>query len=261
MHSFTKKFMYGIGALAVAGALVWFGKTTPIQWLQGAAFTMVKPFLTGAHRAQSIVSPLFDQLSYTDAVTLMKKNEEFKAQIFDREELLQENERFRRALSFKEKNHLPLEGARVLLYQHTMGQEFLLIDKGASDEIRSNMLVIDDYGALVGTTHDVQNHFSKVILASSPSSTFEAELLPLSTKVVARGLGADTFSIELIPRTTPVRKGDFVMLRVPAFGKSLMLASIVMHDPEGVRTFQSARALLIAQPSLLTNVFILRTSP
>ncbi len=170
-------------------------------------------------------------------------------------ELTAENNRLRSALGFKEKYKVSMQGASVVYYGSELGKEYLLIDRGANENIQKGTVVVDANGLLVGTVKDVENSFAKVGIAANTEEVFDVELVPSGVKAFAKGLGNRAFSLELLPQNAAVRSGDYVMVK--SAQSVFLLGEVVRVETSGTGAFKEVRAVLISHPDLEEEVFVI----
>lgn len=188
---------------------------------------------------------------------LIEENEQLRFRQQAHELLQEKYENLRNLVGFKDRALIRVQGANVLLSANESGKEFLVVDVGKDKNIREGALAIDAHKALVGIIREVGDQFSKISLASNAGEVFDAQVIPLGIKTLARGIGGRAFFVELIPRGTPIRASDFVVIP-NQFGKdAIVLGAIVQVSAGGTGVFQEARATLLAKPDTLEDVFIL----
>lgn len=182
------------------------------------------------------------------------KEEKLAASLAAIEVLTQENNRLRSLLGFKDKNNINVKGAEVVYYGRELGKEYMLIDRGARENVQKGDVVIDASGLLVGTIKDVEDSFAKVGIAANAEEVFDVEVLPLGVKAFAKGLGGRAFSLELIAHNAAIRKGDYIMTK--GNQSSFLLGEVVRIETTGTGTFKEVRAVLLAHPDLKKEVFV-----
>ena len=235
-----------LGGAAVA-ALIFFGDWPAIRQIRAVSVRLLFPFFETASE--------LGRLPYS-ARDISEKAIGGKANEFRIGALRRENEELRRALGFKETRGLALLGSRVIFFSRQGGREFFLADQGIESGVKAGDLVLDSWGALLGVVKRSEKGFAKVEVASNADLVFEIKILPLGVKALARGLGGRAFAIELIPQDAPVRIGDFAALLGAGQGE-MPLAEIVRVKAGGTAAFQEARAVMLARPESLDQVFIL----
>lgn len=260
-----RKLFYSIIFLAIALGLVFFSRSAPVSFLRSSVVAIFRPVfqvsrVLGRAVGLSAGQPGADELS-----RLQKENQRLREIEQEYRMLLEKNASLQKIIGLKEKQRVPLQGARVLVHGNEFGKEFLMIDsrrnvgvdEGATKKIRPGNLVIDANGAFLGVVRETGEQFAKVSVASNPGETFEVAAAPLNVKALAKGIGNRTFSIELIPDETPVRSGDFVLMPGRLGDTNVRVGEITRATSNGAGAFQSVWATLIARPETLDEVFVI----
>ncbi len=243
---FRKKVFKIIVVLALLGALIFFNEFLGIK---SFIIRMMRPFLGTVMWVNGFGGPNQKE------VKLIEQDEHQKVLVFELEQLKLENAVLKKALFFKEENKLSLKGARVIFYSQELGKEFLLIDQGKEAGVKLGDLVVDAEQIFMGVVKEAGDGFAKVGIASNPEETFEVEIMPWRVRALAKGLGARAFTIDLLPLDTPLRKGDLVSLLNK--DKFLLLGEIAGEKGVSGSAFKEARAVYLAHPELVREVFIL----
>lgn len=229
------------------GGLIFYGWTGPVKKLREITVLAARPLMSVVSITRNILGSSSAENSSQDVISIFR---------FEIEKLKQENEYLKKALRFKEENNLSLIGAHSLLYSNNVGKEYLIIDQGREAGVMEGDLVVDGKGILVGKIFEVGGNFSKVGFASNAGETFEAEILPLNVRTVARGLGGRTFSLELISADSVLHQGDLVLLSEIGYPK-VLLGQIASVERSGSVAFQEVGAVFLGRPEKLSEVFIL----
>lgn len=255
-----RKSYISIALLAtfLAASLIWFEERALVKGLEEAVYWTLQPVMRNAKKLQGFAAALTSGVSGEEAEALRLENERLKVAVFEREALKEENATLRRALGFKETHDLEMEGARVRLFTKSLGKEFLIIDKGSEQGISEGGIVIDSEGVVVGVVKEAGRTYAKVSVAANPGLSFEVELIPGRAKALAKGIGNRTFSLELIPAGAPLRRGDFAALATSGIPRPFLLGTVASVGARSSAAFQEARAVIIARPESLQNVFIIR---
>lgn len=248
----THRFFIVGGLLIAAGMLIFFRGRGPVKLVERAVYKSSAPLVRIIMRVQGrlrcgIYGVCGDEeLGHAAAQ---------KTSAFETEKLHEENETLRQLLKLSEGERSVVVAA-IIFYGREAGKEFFILGEGQERGIAEGDVVMDGESRIAGIVREAGRKYAKVNVASNPGETFEAVLIPLRVKVLARGLGARTFSIDLLPQGTPVRKGDFVaLLSGSAPGRSL-LAQVSSLESRASGTFQNIRAVLAAQPEFLTHAAV-----
>lgn len=254
-----RKFQFSVLKFSVVFAalvgLVFFSETKILKSMRGAVVRASIPFINVSHKISRIWELAFGGLTAEESQQLILENQELKARGFSIEKLVAENELMSKALGFKEKSRIVLKGARVILYSRELGKEFLIIDQGEEDGVSPGNSVISPDRLFIGTVHESGRGFSKVRIASNTGEAFEAEIIPVDIKVLAKGLGGGSFSLELIPAGSRVRRGDFVALPF-LNSESFLMGEVTSANSTLNSAFQEVKAVFLIRPGLLHEVFV-----
>ena len=161
--------------------------------------------------------------------------------------LLQEakiaNETLRRQLEFK--SSVPtyqLLSAEVIGYDPSNLPQYLIIDRGAQDEIKVGMAVLADEG-LVGRISDVNAASSKIMLLTDQASAISAMIQRSRGTGLVEGVAGETqLQMRYIPAEDAVLPGDMVLTsglggNLP---KRLVIGQVTDVSREDVAMFQEA---------------------
>jgi rod shape-determining protein MreC len=152
----------------VGVVLVFTLKTDTTRAIQSWVLGVLSPFIRGADTAEQSVSAAL--AGPVDVPKLQAENERLQrevqalrivAQKYDT--TLEENNKFRSMLAYRQKMDVKLTAARVLRRSASNWWNTLIVDKGAADGVLTDFPVITDIG-LVGKTGKVAAHTAEVIL-------------------------------------------------------------------------------------------------
>ncbi len=238
---------------AVGASLVLFRSFAAVRILREAALSAARPILLLGERGAGLLgrggSGGRDNVGPGD-------EERIAALLFERESLREENDRLRAALALAHRTGLALKGADVIRYGRDPGGEFLIIGAGENQGLATGNVIVDERGAAIGAVAEIGPNSARIAVASNAGQAHDVLLLPGGVQALGRGLGARAFALELIPLETPVRVGDYVVLRGYGLAQTLLLARISAVNRGVNSAFQDARAVLVADPSGLRTVFI-----
>jgi rod shape-determining protein MreC len=155
--------------------------------------------------------------SFNNIGELRKQNEALTEKIMgltiDRSkiaELEHENELLKEELGFAEKNpDLSLMPAKIIGREPTSFLDYVIIDKGENDGIKTGMGAIFG-GALVGQVSEVYSNQAKVVLITSKDSIIQAMLQNSRSKGLLRG-GISGLVLENIIQDVTFETGEYVV--------------------------------------------------
>jgi len=220
--------------------------SAPIQKVLWGAGERIADFLAGILRAGDLKKEI-DELKF--------KNQELLVQIITLEELKKENKILREALEIELQKDFKITLAQVI--GKDISQDFLLIDKGAKDDILENMPVITQQKVLVGRISQVYDKFSKVMLISNKDSSFDAKIGNVSG--VVKGQGNLKILFDLIPREEEISQGDIVITSALGgiFPEGFLVGKIKEIQKSDVEPFQQAKIEPAFDISQAENLFII----
>lgn len=122
-----------------------------------------------------------------------------------------ENEALRTALRIGEATQKKVISARITGMGREIGDEYIMIDKGAKDGIGTDFMVLGGEKLLLGRAVEVFARSSRVRILSSPQEVTEVLILPSGIRAVSRGQQNGELSLDLVPRESDVAVGDAVV--------------------------------------------------
>lgn len=220
--------------------------SAPIQKVLFRAGDSTSDFLQGVAQVKTLKQEL-------DEFKL--ENQELLGQVVALESLNKENKSLRQALDLGLQEDFKLSLAQII--GKDISQDFILIDKGAQDNILKDMPVITQQRVLVGKISEVYDNFSKVMLISYEESSFDAKIGDISG--VVKGQGNFRILFDLIPREENIYEGDIVVTSVLGgiFPEGLLVGRIKKIKRSDVEPFQQAEIEPFFDISQTNNLFII----
>lgn len=209
-------------------------------------YSLSQPFQRIFYSFGQRISDFFEMFSKTREIqeenkALWLENQGLKSQIAFLKELKKENEVLRESLD------LGLQEDFQLLFSYIISrdpsQDFILIDKGASDGVLKGQVVITPQKALVGKIEKVSDNFSRVILITNKSSSFPAKIQPEDLVGIIKGQGNFTLFFDLIPQETEIQQGqEIVTVSLEgAFPKGIFVGQIDSITKSDLVPYQKAK--------------------
>ncbi len=155
-------------------------KTPQTRAVQTWVFAVLSPFIRGGAEAEQQAKEVM--AGPLDVTALQGENERLRqeveklrivAQKYDAS--LEENNKFRSMLAYRQKTDFKLTAARVLRRSASNWWNTIVVDKGAEDGISTDYPVITDIG-LVGKTGKVAAHTAEVILLTDEECRVAARI-------------------------------------------------------------------------------------
>jgi len=203
--------------------------------------------------------------SILKAEDLKQENESLKAQNQDLisgnielERLKRENEILRTALGLGLEKEFDLEIAHVIGKE--ISDDYLIINKGFSNGIRSGFPVITENKVLIGKITEVYENISKAELLSSKNSSFDIEILEKDIYSLAKGKGNSEILLDLIAREEKIDIGDKVITSALGgnFPKALLVGEVKNIKKSDTAAFQQAEVKLSFEIKDLRDIFIIK---
>lgn len=117
--------------------------------------------------------------------TLRRQNIEFSSAVARSREAQRENERLRRLLNMADTTEFALQPARIIAMDINQAYNYLTIDVGASDSVKTEMAVVDENG-IIGKVMLVSDHYARVMPYNNPNFRVPGTILPIGSTGVVR---------------------------------------------------------------------------
>jgi rod shape-determining protein MreC len=174
--------------------------------------------------------------------------------------LTDENRELRQQIEFKQATDVKLITANVVGRGSNAGAQTIIINKGLSHGVNSNLPIIVGQGVVVGKVTKVEPDISVITLIDDNQSKIGATILNVdrSLGVVEGGYGI-SLRLKFIPRNETVLVGDKVITsglesNVP---RGLLVGTVAAVENEAYKPFQQAVITPAANLSKLTIVSVL----
>ncbi len=175
---------------------------------------------------------VFYRSIFRENLQLRNQIDALKRRLVSQEEALQENERLKRLLSFKNQSAFSLIAAKVIAKEPSNWESAVIIDKGKKDGVSENMAVITELG-LAGRVFEVANNSSKVILINDPNFGVAALLQRSREEGIVSGSINGSCRMKYLYPNSDVKIGDVVITSglSQEFPKGILIGSVA--DTEG----------------------------
>lgn len=143
---------------------------------------------------------------------LRTDNIELAAEVARSREAVQENERLRQMLGFRDTLDAPLHLSKIVGKDLGQQQNFFTIDAGSRDSVQVGMAVLDERGIL-GKVVLVSEKYARVMAYLNTDFRVPVRVLPIGAEGIVRwdGRSADRLVLDNVSRTEPVREGMLVV--------------------------------------------------
>lgn len=220
------------------------GRDLESSWLGRLILEVIGP-------AQRAVTAVGDQIGevwdrYFALVHAARQNEELKRQVAfyrqqqtDVEELKLSNLRLKKLLALKDTSSLPQVAAQVVGTDPTKQFRTVIIDKGQSEGVRSQMPVINSQG-VVGRVIWASRNYAKVLLLVDPNAAMDVLVQRSRARGVVEGAGADSLRLKYVLHNDDVAAGDRLVATGAdgVFPKGVLVGFVRAIKQEGKGVFQ-----------------------
>ncbi len=174
----------------------------PFQWTTSVVLHEVKAsglFLVKAYSSQSKIDELDRKLKEANAQLMLQKV------------LASENQSLRNSLRFASSFHYNLIASNVISRDSSNWNSILVIDAGEDKGVRSGLTVVSDRG-LVGKVIETTKNASKVLLITSPQSSFGVVLPKSNVFGIAYGGNGTTLKLQYVLESASIEVSDPVYI-------------------------------------------------
>lgn len=214
-------------------------------------------------RSTSKMANFFDGILEIKNLKKEKEELELKVQELLREntelkEFKKENETLREILDLKKESNF--EFFLVNVIAKDISQDYLIINKGAKDNLKEGLPVINQQKFLVGKIVNVYDNFSKVQMITSKNSVFDIKIAGKDIYGLAKGVGNFKISIERIPKEKEVEKGDVVITSSMGglFPEGLLIGEIDEVKKSDIEPFLTIKIKLPYETKDLFSLLVIK---
>lgn len=192
---------------------------------------------------------------------LKKEAAELRERLNTYREAVQENQRLKELLSFKEGTGYRVVTARVIGISPTSFSKTITIGKGSEDGVAKGMAVVTNDG-VVGRVLSSSSSASKVLLITDRNSDVDAVVQRSRDRGIAEGGEPDLLQLKYFPRSADALEGDLVVTSGIGgiFQKGLVIGSISRLDKDKGGIFQYAEIRPAVNFSKLEEVLVITES-
>jgi rod shape-determining protein MreC len=235
--------------------------------LENAAQSTAAPIESSLRDATRPLADFVNNLTDVDRLTgdnqaLREENERLLREIARLRESEREAQQFRQLVDIR-----GAEAEGVLIEAHVFArepsnlQDRIAIDRGTSDGVRKDMIVLSPLGSLVGIVTEALDDVAWVTLITDPSSAISALIQESRVQGVVVGAADGTLTMEFVEETADVKQGDLVLTsaiggRVPP---GELIGQVVRVESAAQELFKSVRVQPLADFSRLERVLVLES--
>jgi rod shape-determining protein MreC len=171
--------------------------------------------------------------TYQENSRLKNQADGLRRRLINQEEIIQENERLKKLLSFKGKSGFSLIAARVIAKDPSNWDSVVIIDKGSNDGVRVNLAAITELG-LAGQVIEVDRNQSKVMLINDPSFNVASLVQRTREEGIVSGTITGICRMKYLSLNSDVKSGDAVMTSglSQEFPKGLLIGSVTEAEED-----------------------------
>lgn len=170
-----------------------------------------------------------------EIIELKKELSQREVKLVQDEELLKENQRLRKLLSFKKSSNLSLVAASVIARDPSNWSSSIIIDRGKKDLIKEGQIVITPLG-LVGRVLEVGRTTSKVILVNDANFSIAALVQRNREEGILKGTLSGRCQVSFLSSQSDIRLGDLAV--TSGLGgnspKGILIGHIIELEGEGL---------------------------
>jgi rod shape-determining protein MreC len=173
------------------------------------------------------------------AEDLKRQVASYRQQLTDLEELKLADQRLRALLSLKKQLKTPQVAAQVIGFDPTNYFRTVIIDKGQSDGVDTQMPVVNAYG-VVGRVILASANYAKVLLLVDPNAALDVLVQRSRARGIVEGAGNDTMRLKYMLHTEDVSAGDRLVATGAdgVFPKGVLVGLVRMVKQEDKGVFQ-----------------------
>lgn len=173
------------------------------------------------------------------AEDLKRQVASYRQQLTDMDELRLSNQRLRALLSLKDQISYPQVAAQVVGVDPTNFFRTVIIDKGSSDGVDTQMPVINAQG-VVGRIIWSSAHYAKVLLLVDHNAAMDVLVQRSRARGIVEGAGNDTLRLKYVQHAEDVSPGDRLVATGAdgVFPKGMLVGFVRAVKQEGKGVFQ-----------------------
>jgi rod shape-determining protein MreC len=175
---------------------------------------------------------IFYRRTFNEYTKLKKETETLRSRLAGHEELMQENMRLEKLLSFKRNLIYSSVVANVVGREPSRWNSSMIIDKGQAQGVKPGMAVVNSTG-VVGKVLEVGRNSSKVILLTDPQFSVAAVMQNSRESVLVSGSLQGFCRLRFIDSNAGIRLGDRVITSKmsSAFPEGLLIGEVIEIKP------------------------------
>lgn len=200
--------------------------------------------LVGPEKTSKIIAEL-EKKNFILSLTL-KKNQL----------IVQENERLKKALAFKEDKKINIIGTEVISFDPSIWRRLVIINAGKDKGLEEGMYAINNEGYLVGRITDVKERYSRLMLVDDPEFSLSVFIGNNSLGSLKGGL--DFVKVLYIDARDNINLNDIVWFKIPFLSYPIYIGRIKKINENKDSLFFDVEVTLFAKNPTLGEIFIIK---
>lgn len=193
-------------------------------------------------------------------IRLTEENQKLTAGLAGLKELEDENRFLRKSMELAEKHPRRLVYGNIFSLSLAPAGYEMLLNKGRSDGVSVDDIVVSDQGVLIGQVKEVLARSSRVRLVTDPAFAVTAKVLAADTSGIAKGDLDKGILLDLIVHADPIKQGDTIVTSgndlIPP---GLLIGTVRSVDENQSKVFKSVRIKPALDETILGRVLIIKT--
>jgi len=187
---------------------------------------------------------------------LKKKNLILSLAIRKSQTVIEENEKLRKALAFKEDKKIEMTGVEIVSFNPSIWRRLAIINAGKDKGLREGMFAVDSDGFLVGKLIDVKNNFSRLMLIDDPEFSLAVYVGNDALGLLSGGL--DVIKIQYIDISDNLKLNDIVWFKIPFISYPIYVGRVRKINENKNGLFLDVNVQLFSQNPLIKKIFIIK---
>lgn len=261
----TSKFIKLFVLVVIFGSLIFFNPKNFFNPIRNIFLSVAYPFQKTSYIVSRKAGGFFDTLTSisdfrAENERLTKENNILSSQIANLQDQKKENENLRSQLDLSPRDKFKLEASLIIGQDPNNQGSWLIIDKGESSGIKTDMPVIVYEGILIGKISEVYRDSSKIILLTNSSSAVNV----IDSETRAKGILSGEYNLGLImgmvEQSDVLNMGDNIVTSGlgGTFPKGFLIGKINKIDSTKDKLFQQAVIIPKIKYSNLDMVFVVK---
>lgn len=193
-------------------------------------------------------------------IALREKNIALEAEIANLKTIKKENDALKQALNISKSDQIIIEVASIAGKDIQGLQDWILINKGTKQGLKTGMTVISGEKALVGRISEVSEGFSKVMIIDSKDSSIAAILENSRTEGLVKKSEKGGIFMDFIPKTEQLELGERIITSGTDnfYFKGIFIGTVETIDLSENQIFQKITIAPAVNFSKLEQVLIIK---